>query len=92
MRQGNVFRSVCQSVQGVSLSRGDLCPEGGLCSEGVFLSTGGSLSGGGLLPEGCLFPEVGLFPERVCIGRPPESEKQAVRIPLECFLLLIVRN
>ena len=77
---------------GVCLSTGGLCP-GGLCPEGG-LSPGGSLSRGGSV-QGGLCPGVsvqGVCPGGVSVRETPSwteyGNKRAVRILLECILVI----
>ena len=102
--EGSLFRGRGPCPMSLSfyqgVSPGGLCP-GKLCA-GVFVqgvSVQESLSKG--LRKGGLYPG-GLCPEDLCSGvsvlegslswrslqRPPESEKRALPILLECFLLL----
>ena len=61
-----------------SVILGDLCPGGGVSvQEGIC--------------SGCLCPGVSLS-RRSLSGRPPYGKERAVRIPLECILLVIVVN
>ena len=85
LRQGNVFAPVCDSAhRGVSVPA---------CTTGHM--TGGSLSGGSLSEGGSL--SGGLFRGGLCQGDPQTetplySNERAVRILLECILVLNVTD
>ena len=80
--QGNIFRSVCQSFCS-QWGRGSLYDVTSCLAAWSHVPSRMFLS---LVPRS--FGERGLCPGRVCPGTPPppEPEKRAVRILLECFL------
>ena len=73
------------------LAGGRICVQGGLCTGRVSVRGmgSGSLSGGrGLCSGRSLSSEGGLCTGGSLSGRPPYDEEWAVRILLECFLVL----
>ena len=105
LSEGSLSRRLSRrvSVQGVSLSRRDLCP-GGLCLRGASVQDWGSLSGCGLCPEGVSLYRMDFCPGgfcrgvsaqwRFCLGGSlsgrhplPYGNERAVHMLLECILV-----